>query len=50
VLLQYGTGPVKGFAVTLLIGIATSVFTGVYITRWIFEYLIEKGYLRKLSI
>jgi len=50
VLLQYGTGPVKGFAVTLLIGIATSVFTGVYITRWIFEYLIEKGYLKKLSI
>ncbi len=50
VLLQYGTGPVKGFAVTLLIGIVTSVFTGVYVTRWIFGFLLEKNFFKKLSI
>lgn len=50
VLLQYGSGPIKGFAVTLLIGILTSVFTGVYITRWVFEYLLEKDLLKKISI
>ncbi len=50
VLLQYGSGPVKGFAVTLLIGLITSVFTGVYITRWVFEYLLEKDLLKKISI
>ena len=50
VLLQYGTGPVKGFAVTLLIGIVFSVFTAVFVTKWIFEYLLEKELIKKLSI
>jgi preprotein translocase subunit SecD len=50
VLLQYGTGPIKGFAVTLLIGIVFSVFTAVYVTKWVFEYLMSKGKLTKLSI
>ncbi|MFH1223691.1 MAG: protein translocase subunit SecD [Pseudomonadota bacterium] len=50
VLLQYGTGSIKGFAVTLLIGLIFSVFTAVYVTKWVFEYLMEKGYLKKLSI
>jgi len=50
VLLQYGTGSIKGFAVTLLVGLIFSVFTAVYVTKWIFEYLMEKGYFKKLSI
>ncbi|AWV89548.1 protein translocase subunit SecD [Bradymonas sediminis] len=37
VLLQYGTGPIKGFAVTLLIGIGSTLFTAVIITRLIFD-------------
>lgn len=37
VLLQYGTGPIKGFAVTLLIGIASTLFTAVIITRLFFD-------------
>lgn len=37
VLLQYGTGPIKGFAVTLLIGIASTLFCAVVITRLIFD-------------
>jgi SecD/SecF fusion protein len=47
VLFQFGTGPVKGFAVSLSLGVAISLFTAVVITRVIFE--IRKGY-RTLSI
>ncbi len=50
VLLQYGVGPIKGFAVTLLIGIVFSVFTAVYVTKWIIEYFSSKGLADKLSI
>ncbi len=38
ILMQVGTGPVKGFAVTLSIGIFTSVFTALFLTRLIFDY------------
>ncbi|QDG54536.1 protein translocase subunit SecD [Persicimonas caeni] len=37
VLMQYGTGPVKGFAVTLLIGIVSTIFTAVFIARLLFD-------------
>ena len=44
ILAQYGTGPIKGFAVTLSIGIATSVFTALVMTRFIMElYTMNKG-------
>jgi preprotein translocase subunit SecD len=36
VLYQYGTGPVRGFAVTLIAGIAASLFTAVFVTRTFF--------------
>jgi preprotein translocase subunit SecD len=43
VLFQFGTGPVKGFAITLLLGLIASMFTAVFITRTIFmEYIIRK--------
>ncbi|NIM98676.1 MAG: protein translocase subunit SecD [candidate division Zixibacteria bacterium] len=47
VLFQFGTGPVKGFAVSLSLGVAISLFTAVVITRVIFD--IRKAY-RTLSI
>jgi preprotein translocase subunit SecD len=50
VLFQFGTGPVKGFAVTLSIGIVASVFTAVFVTRVIFDYLIIERGMRKISI
>ncbi len=50
VLLYYGTGPVKGFAVTLCIGITTSMFTALFVTRFIFDFLTRKRRLQKLSI
>jgi SecD/SecF fusion protein len=44
VLFQFGTGPIKGFAVTLSIGLATSMFTAIYVTRVIFDlWTLRKG-------
>ncbi|MDR1551954.1 MAG: protein translocase subunit SecDF [Prevotellaceae bacterium] len=43
VLLAYGTGPVKGFATTLIIGIVTSLFSSIFISRLIFEWLLNRG-------
>ncbi len=53
VLLMYGTGPIKGFAVTLLIGIATTLFTAVFVCRVVFDaYLawLESRGAKTLSI
>ena len=41
ILAQFGTGPIKGFAVTLIIGMVTSLFTGVVVTRLLFELWIR---------
>lgn len=43
VLFLYGTGPVKGFATTLIIGILTSLFSAIFITRLVFEYMLRKN-------
>ena len=43
ILYIFGTGPIKGFATTLLIGIMTSMFTAIFITRLIFERYLEKN-------
>lgn len=42
-LLQFGTGPVKGFAVTLIIGLTVSLFTAVFITRAIYELILTSN-------
>lgn len=50
-LFQFGTGPVKGFAVTLIIGITASMFTAVFVSHLIFDLLLSKRKRReKLSI
>ena len=50
-LFQFGTGPVKGFAVTLIIGITASIFTAVFVSRLIFDvYLSKKKKIKRLSI
>lgn len=41
VLLQFGTGPIKGFAVTLLIGIFGTLFTAIFLTRLMFDQWIK---------
>ncbi|MCH2195956.1 protein translocase subunit SecDF [Kordia sp.] len=43
ILFLFGTGPIKGFATTLLIGIATSLFTAIFITRLLIDWYIGKG-------
>jgi SecD/SecF fusion protein len=50
ILYRYGTGSVRGFAVTLSIGILASMFTALVMTRLIFDFLLYKGWLTKLSM
>lgn len=45
VLFQFGTGPVKGYAVTLSIGLIVSLFTALFITRMVFDYLYGRSKL-----
>lgn len=49
-LFQFGSGPVKGFAVTLLIGLAASVFTAFFVSRVIFEMVYFRGERRPESL
>ena len=44
ILYQFGTGPVQGFALTLMIGIGTSLFGALVITRVLLDFLLNKGY------
>ena len=50
ILFQFGTGPIKGFAVTLCIGILTTVVTAVYMTRIYYDYRATTGKLKRISI
>ncbi len=43
VLYTYGTGPIKGFAVTLMIGIITTLFTGIFVSRTLVDFLTRKA-------
>jgi preprotein translocase subunit SecD len=50
-LFQFGTGPVRGFAVTLSIGLLASMFTAVFVSRWLFDVVLARpGRVEKLSI
>ena len=50
VLFQFGTGPVKGFAVTFSLGLLTSMFTAVFVTKTIFMTFIVHNDVKKISI
>jgi len=50
VLYWFGTGPIKGFAVTLAIGIIANLYTAVIITRMVFDFVAGNRSLKKLSI
>jgi len=49
-LFQFGTGPIRGFATTLSIGLLTNVFTSVFVSRTLFELALAKRHAAKLSI
>jgi preprotein translocase subunit SecD len=50
VLAQFGTGPIKGFAVTLTIGLLASMFVALYITRYVYELISLNKKIKRLSI
>ena len=52
VLLQYGSGPIKGFAVMLLVGVFTTLTTNIWVTRILFDWNVarKKGHIATISI
>jgi preprotein translocase subunit SecD len=50
VLRQYGTGPVRGFATTLVIGILASLITSIVVTRVCIDYLLKGVFSKKISV
>ncbi len=49
VLFYFGTGPIKGFATTLIIGIVSSFFVAIFLSRMVFERCIESGWFKNLT-
>ena len=49
-LFLFGSGPVKGFAVTLVLGLVANVFTSVFVSRWLFEWKLGRSNAQGLSI
>jgi preprotein translocase subunit SecD len=50
ILFQFGTGPIKGFAITLCIGIAASMFTAVFVSHTTFDTVMSWKKIERLSI
>ncbi len=50
ILYTLGTGPIKGFAITLSFGIVASMFTAIVVTRLVFDMILHKRIVHKLSI
>jgi len=49
ILFYFGTGPIRGFATTLIIGIICSFFTAVFLTRIVYEHFLGKGKMQGLT-
>jgi preprotein translocase subunit SecD len=51
-LFQFGTGPIRGFATTITVGILASMFTAIFVTRVIFDsfLILKRNQIKKLSI
>ena len=50
VLFQFGTGPIRGFAVTLVVGLVANVFASYFVSKFIFEWVLGKRHVESLSI
>src|SRR5438105_14319998 len=50
ILIMMGTGEIKGFGVTLTIGVAASLFTALVVKRLIFDFLLERGWLKSVPM
>lgn len=49
-LFQFGTGPIRGFAVTLAVGLVANMFTAIYVSRTVFELILSRRQVQRLSI
>jgi preprotein translocase subunit SecD len=49
-LFQFGTGPIKGFAVTLVMGLVANVFASYFVSKFLFEWVLGKRHVESLSI
>ena len=49
-LFQFGTGPIKGFAVTLTIGLCISMFTAIVVTKLIYDFLFKENFINKIKL
>ncbi len=49
-LFQFGTGPIKGFAVTLVVGLVANVFASYFVSKFLFEWVLGKSHVESLSI
>jgi len=50
ILLMFGSDPVKGFGLTLTIGLVANLFAAVFVTRLIFDWLVMKGWLKSFKM
>jgi SecD/SecF fusion protein len=50
ILIFMGTGSIKGFGVALTIGVAASLFTSLVVTRMIFDWLVDRGWLKSIKM
>lgn len=50
VLFQFGSGPIKGFAVTLMIGIVTTMITAILVTRLVYDWFVYSVHVRRISV
>ena len=50
VLFQFGTGPIKGFAITLIFGIIISFYTAIVVSRLVFDFITDRWHVKQLSI
>jgi SecD/SecF fusion protein len=50
ILVSMGSGPVKGFGVTLIIGLLANLFSGVFATRLVFDWLVAKGWMKSFQM
>jgi preprotein translocase subunit SecD len=49
-LFQFGTGPIKGFAVTLVMGLVANIFASYFVSKFLFEWVLGKRHVESLSI
>ncbi|GMW02256.1 MAG: protein translocase subunit SecDF [Candidatus Hydrogenedentota bacterium] len=50
VLMQFGSGPIEGFAITLSIGVVTSVFAALVVSRAMFDFMLDRGIMKSISM